>query len=124
MKWFKNIFNKKSNQEIEEVLIDNISAENEKEQSNIKVYGILITYIQNEENVPPVIWNLGSFHCEILPEIGSIVWIANEDTNELSPWKVVRFDFIEDLNIDNAIYPYIVVVKASQNDITRISYDE
>lgn len=123
MKLF-NYFKKKSNKEIEETLSDQIFAENEKEIKQYDVYGCIITYIQNEDEVVPTIWNLGAFHSSVLPDIGSIIWTADEDTAKLTPWKVIRFDFIEDLNIDNALFPYIVVVKATQNEITRVSYEE
>lgn len=119
-----NYFKKKSNKEIEETLSEQIVAENEKEVTQYTPYGCIITYVQTEENVAPTIWNLGTFHSSVLPDIGSIIWIPNEDTAELKPWKVIRFDFIEDLNIENALFPYIVVVNATQNDITEIKYEE
>lgn len=123
-----NIFNyfkkKKSNKEIEENISAEIVAENEKELKQYTPYGRIITYIQTEDQQVPTIWNMGIFHSNVLPDIGSIIWVANEDTSELNPWKVIRFDFIEDLNIENALFPYIVVVKASQDDITKVSYEE
>lgn len=123
MKLF-DYFKKKSNKEIEETISDQIVAENEKEVTQYTPHGCIITYIQTEDEIAPTIWNMGIFHSSVLPDIGSIIWIANEDTSELKPWKVIRFDFIEDLNIENALFPYIVVVKATQNDITDVMYEE
>ena len=50
-------------------------------------------------------------------DINSIIWAPNEANTMLVPYKVIRFDFIEDENETLRTFTYIVVSDARYSDI-------
>ena len=75
----------------------------------------VITYVQTKEYESPQIQILCDFHNNILPMIDSIIWIRNK--NQLFPYKVIRYDYIENGNEETYNLTYIVVVRALPGDI-------
>lgn len=111
-----NIFKKKqSNLQQEEQLESEIYEYN----SNVTetIYGVVIKYNIISEDDIPVIIKICDFHCATLPDIDSIIWAPDKDKTKLEPYKVIRFDFIED--VDNNSNLYIVVTNANINDIAK-----
>ena len=118
---FFNIFKKKQTILEQE---EQIESEIYEYNSNIEesIYGIVIKYEIVSENDIPIIIKICDFHCPTLPDINSIIWAPNKDKTKLEPYKVNRFDFIED--IDNNSNLYIVVNEANIQDITKYNvYD-
>lgn len=114
-----NIFKKKTELEIEEELEQQIISENSKEY---KVEARIIEYKLEEDQDVPSIFVISDFHGNILPTENSIIWAPDENNTKLMPYKVTRFDFIEDPETDASMFTYIVVVPAKTSDITNISY--
>ena len=115
-----NIFRKKKTElEIEEEITREIIAEN---SQNRKAESIVIRYKLEEDQVVPTIVKICDFHGNILPSEGSIIWAPDENNTKLLPYKVKRFDFIEDPETDASSFNYIVVVPAQTNEITNIDY--
>lgn len=112
---FNKLFKKKVTTLEEEKELEKNIIENNSEVNLSNTY--IITYITIDEDTPPELKIIGLFHAEILPEKDSIIWCVSETKDKLVPYKVIRFDFIEDPdpNINNRIY--IVVVPAKYNDI-------
>lgn len=116
-----NIFKKKpTNFEQEQLIEKEIIEYNFNIKENI--YGIVIKYDIVSDNLIPVITKICDFHCEVLPNIDSIIWAPNKERDKLEPYKVIRYDYIEDVDNNNNLY--IVVVNANINDIiSDITYD-
>ena len=111
---FSKIFNRKiTNLDQEELIEQEVINYN----SNIidNSYGIVIKYDIIQDNDIPVIIKICDFHFDNLPAINSIIWAPNKNKTKLEPYKVIRFDFIED--DDNKGNIYIVVVDANIQDI-------
>lgn len=55
----------------------------------------------------------------MLPDRDSVIWCPNGNMTNLLPYKVIRYDYIEDPNTENNIYKfvYIVVRPATNSDI-------
>ena len=120
----KKWFTKKSNLNIEQELTKEVIEHNTSEEV-VNVSAKIIQYyvnVDSEETDIPTIIFICDFHSSIMPDIGSIIWCPNKDKNKLEPYKVNRFDFIED--IDNNSNLYIVVNEANIQDITKYNvYD-
>ena len=119
MKLF-NFLNKKKKTDIqvEEEITEEIIKENEEEIKR-DITGIVIKYKFDEDNyseIPEMI-KICNLHSPILPEINSIIWAPNKNQNKLLPYKVIRYDFIEDLETDACDFTYVVVTEAVINDI-------
>ena len=97
--------------ELEEIAIQ----ENSKDNEENKVTGIIIQYIQQDGHNDPAMIKLSDFHNDILPQPNSIIWISNK--KNLLPYKVIRYDYIEDENIMTSKYVYIVVTNALPEDV-------
>lgn len=113
-----NIFKKKSNHSIEDDIVQEVIQHNT-EESDI-IYAKIIEYYINpddEENEVPNILFICDFHNSVMPDINSIIWCPNKAKDKLEPYKVIRFDFIEDLNTDLNKNVFIVVTPAKQTDI-------
>lgn len=113
---FSFLKKKKSNLEQEQILEKEIIEYNENITDTI--FSTIIKYVPaDDEEAPPKLIKICDFHASMLPNINSIIWAPNTDKTALFPYKVIRFDFIED--IDSAInsIPYIVVKDAKYNDI-------
>ncbi len=118
---FKKLFNKKTDIQIEDEIEDEIIKENK--QNEIKATAMVIQYIiNNEDNPVPEIKFLCEFHSEIFPESNSIIWAPNKENTKLLPYKVIRYDFIEDPNSEFINMVYIVVEPALLNNIVKIEY--
>lgn len=118
MKFF-NFLNKKKKKtelEIENEITDSIIEENIQEQEDT-VSAMIITYIEQDEGEIPKMFKICNFHSDLIPEQNSIIWAPNLNKTKLIPYKVIRMDFIEDLNSDVYKYNYIVVKEATISDI-------
>ncbi len=117
MKFFNFLSKKKKTElEIEEEITNNIIEEETQEQVET-VTAIVIKYIENDEGEIPEIFKICNFHSEMLPDINSIIWAPDLNKNKLMPYKVIRIDFIEDLDVNIAKFNYIVVKDAMISDI-------
>ena len=115
----KKWFTKKSNLNIEQELTREVIEHNTSEEV-VNVSAKIIQYyvnVDSEETDIPTIIFICDFHSSIMPDIGSIIWCPNKDKNKLEPYKVIRFDFIEDPNTDLNKDIFIVVKPAIQTDI-------
>ena len=118
MNIFKQLFNNKKTElekeeEIEREVIDNnISLQN---KTNI----CIIKYKVKEDNDIPDIIHICDFHVDTLPNNDSIIWCPNETQTNLIPYKVIRYDFIEDPEQEINSKIYIVVTDAKLSDITN-----
>ena len=99
-------------EEIENEVIDNNLKQKKTNVSIIKYN------IQEEQEIPDII-HICDFHPDILPNEGSIIWAPNKEQTSLMPYKVIRFDFIEDPEQEINSKIYIVVTEAKLNDITN-----
>jgi hypothetical protein len=108
---------KKTDLEIEEEITNEIIEENIKEEQE-EIKAIVIKYKVNDfnEEVPDII-KICNFHSELIPSEDSIIWAPNKEKTKLIPYKVVRIDYIEDLNTDAKNFIYIVVKDATINNI-------
>ena len=111
---------KKTEIEIEQEIEEEIIKENLQEEE--KITAIIIEYIIDENSEIPKIKKICNFHSELLPEQNSIIWAPNSNQTRLLPYKVLRLDFIEDLDTDAKNFIYIVVKPALLNDIA-VNYD-
>lgn len=121
-KFLKKLFHKETEIEKEEKLEQEIIKEVEKETGIIEITGIIIKYVLNDEDEVPIIVKIADFHNNIMPEPGSIIWASNG--KNLTPYVVIRYDFIEDPDLEKGIaqMTYIVVKDALNSDILRTSY--
>jgi hypothetical protein len=121
-KFLKKVFHKETEIEKEEKLEQEIIKEVEKETAVIEVTGIIIKYILNDEDEVPVIVKIADFHNNVMPDPGSIIWASNG--KNLTPYTVIRYDFIEDPDLEKGIaqMTYIVVKDALNTDILKTSY--
>ena len=115
-----NLFRKKKTElEIEEELEKEIISENIKDK---KYNSMVIRYkLEVDQEIPSIV-KICDFHGNILPSENSIIWAPDENNTKLIPYKVVRYDFIEDPETDESLITYIVVVPAKINEITNIDY--
>ena len=119
-KLFNKVFHKETELEKEEKIEQELIEETIQQQIDIKTTGIVIKYILEDiEDKVPQIYKICEFHNEILPTPGSIIWAPNSEETVLMPYKVLRYDYIEDPDIDKKLfnYVYIVVIDASNSDI-------
>lgn len=117
MKFFNFISKKKKTElELEEELTNDIIEENNQETQET-VTAIVIKYIERDEGEIPEILKICNFHSELFPETNSIIWAPNLKKDKLIPYKVIRVDFIEDLDSDVCKFNYIVVKDATISDI-------
>lgn len=72
-----------------------------------------------EDNDIPDIIHICDFHVDTLPNQDSIIWCPNETQTNLIPYKVIRYDFIEDPEQEINSKIYIVVTDAKLSDITN-----
>ena len=78
--------------------------------------------VMEDEDAVPQIIKIGDFHNEVIPEPNSIIWAPTG--KKLTPYKVVRYDFIEDPDLEKGLAStlYIVVFDALNSDILRTHY--
>lgn len=117
MNFLKKLFHKKTDLEIETEIEQQVIQNNNslKESTN----AIIIKYVYNENTETPELKTICEFHNEMMPDINSIIWAPNDKKTLLIPYKVIRFDFIEDVQEDNIANNliYIVVKDAAYKDI-------
>lgn len=113
MKFFKQ---NKSETELEEEIENEVIDNNLKQkQTNVSI----IKYnIQEDQEIPDII-HICDFHPTTLPSEGSIIWAPNKEQTSLIPYKVIRFDFIEDPEQEINSKIYIVVKEARLTDIIK-----
>lgn len=121
-KFLKKLFHKETEIEKEEKLEQEIIKEAEKETGVIEITGIIIKYMLNDEDEVPTIVKIADFHNNIMPDPGSIIWASNG--KNLTPYTVIRYDFIEDPDLEKGIAQmiYIVVKDALNSDILKTFY--
>lgn len=120
LKIFKNLFHKESEIEKEEKLENEIIQEAIQAETELKPTAIVIMYAYDDiEDSVPQIQTICEFHNAMLPDKDSIIWCPNGNMTSLLPYKVIRYDYIEDPNTENNIYKfaYIVVRPATNSDI-------
>ena len=106
----------------EEELTQEVIQENEKaaeearEESGIPA--AVITYIPapDEEGGPRMDVIVEEMTCRLMPEPGSIIWIAAGE-GVSRPFKVVRFDYVENGSEYDSMRVYIVTEPAFSSDI-------
>jgi hypothetical protein len=106
----------------EEKLTQEVIQENEKaaeearEESGIPA--AVITYIPapDEEGGPRMDVLVEEMTCRLMPEPGSIIWIAAGE-GVSRPFKVVRFDYVENGSEFDSMRVYIVTEPAFSSDI-------
>lgn len=122
LKSIKKLFQKNSVIEkeiqLEQKIEKEIIEESEKQLESIKVTGIVIKYIVDDNDIPQII-KISDFHNNIMPDPDSIIWASNG--KNLLPYKVIRYDFIEDPDLEKGIASnvYIVVKDALNSDILK-----
>lgn len=122
LKSIKKLFQKNSAIEkeiqLEQKIEKEIIEESEKQLESIKVTGIVIKYIVDDNDIPQII-KISDFHNNIMPDPDSIIWASNG--KNLLPYKVIRYDFIEDPDLEKGIASnvYIVVKDALNSDILK-----
>lgn len=126
--WLKMTFSseKKRNELREERFSEEIIREDEerlRESYEKEIPASVITYLQeNDETAAPVMDVIvDSFSGPILPEEGSVIWV---DINGLlRPFKVIRYDYIQNSSEYDSMRLYIVVHPASKSDIVKQYYN-
>lgn len=122
----KRFFKKKSNIEKEiqkeEKIVQEIIQDNQQITSSVKITAQIIKYVMEDEDAVPQIIKIGDFYNEVIPEPNSIIWAPTG--KKLTPYKVVRYDFIEDPDLEKGLAStlYIVVYDALNSDILRTNY--
>ena len=106
----------------EEKIVQEIIEENQQITNSIKTTAQIIKYVMEDEETVPQIIKIGDFHNEIIPEPNSIIWAPTG--KQLTPYKVIRYDFIEDPDLEKGLAStlYIVVYDALNSDILRTNY--
>lgn len=115
--WFK----KKTSVDIENEMTEEVIRENE-EYLNENTPEILpvsvIRYLKDDDDSAPQIEILcEQFHGPMLPEPGSIIWIADDYTRTSRPYKCIRYDFFESDDEYERSRSYIVVQCASSSEV-------
>lgn len=115
-------FIKKSEKQIEDLyeskIIEENEAEDEKEVNSVKF--VVIKYEYTDEDAPvPSMDVICKLHTDVMPMIDSIIWAPSTQRNCLLPYKVIRYDYIEDPDSDAYKYTYIVVKDALNTDIIK-----
>ena len=111
-----NFLKFKKTQETEDEYLDRIANENKIEASREASNMVVIKYIQETFSSVPEIIKITEFKSSVLPDKGSIIWAPDSDKKQLLPYKVIRFDFIQETEENNKNV-YIVVTDAEPKDI-------
>ena len=120
--FFRNLFWKKETEdELEERLSNEIIRENEQELENIRNQELPVSIISysvpdTEDGTPNINVLVDEYHCNMLPESGSIIWIT-DNSGAMRPHKFIRFDFIENGSEIDTARVYIVVEPAFISDV-------
>lgn len=118
-----------SRREREELLEDELSREaiedderRIREAYETEIPATVITYIQgaDEESTPTMSVLLDDFKCRLMPDVGSIIWI--ETGEMLRPFKVERYDYIQNASEYDSMRVYIVVHPAQRSHIIPNPY--
>ncbi len=136
MNWFKKfhywltylfIGTRQRNNLLEEKYSEQIIREDEQrleEARKKEIRAKVIAYLQgeNDEKDTPVIDVIvDEFIGPILPEKDSIIWV---DVNEfLRPFRVIRYDYIQNSSEYDSIFVYIVVQPATKSEIVNQYYN-
>ena len=126
-KWLKWIFTSKRKREElrEERLSEQIIHEDEerlREAYEKEIPATIITYTQSDDETQPPIMNalVDDFSGAMMPEPNSIIWIGVEGF--LRPFKVVRYDYIQNSSEYDSMRVYIVVQPAPRSEIVPNHY--
>ena len=136
MNWFKKFYywltylfigTRQRNNLLEEKYSEQIIREDEQrleEARKKEIRAKVIAYLQgeNDEKDTPVIDVIvDEFIGPILPEKDSIIWV---DVNEfLRPFRVIRYDYIQNSSEYDSIFVYIVVQPATKSEIVNQYYN-
>ena len=93
-------------------------AEARDKEINAKV----ITYLQGDDDQATPIMDVivDDFTGPMMPEEDSIIWVDIEGL--LRPFKVIRYDYIQNTSEYDSMYVYIVVQTAPKSDIVKQYY--
>ena len=93
-------------------------AEAHDKEINAKV----ITYLQGDDDQATPIMDVivDDFTGPMMPEEDSIIWVDIEGL--LRPFKVIRYDYIQNTSEYDSMYVYIVVQPAPKSDIVKQYY--
>lgn len=122
-KWLERFRKKKAVErelEEEERLVAEVIRENEaaaeEARQDAGIPATVITYIPADDDSGPKMDILvEEMTCRMLPEPGSIIWISGEDVSR--PFKVVRFDYMENGSDYDSMRVYVVTVPAYSSDV-------
>ena len=126
----KNLFQKKSElteDEIEEQYISSLAEENDRElmeeMDSLSVLpASVIMYIFDDsadtEQEIQMLTLIEEFGIPVEPEKDSIIWILSSDGRK--PYKVIRTDYIHDIDDYHRYRQYIVVEPAIASDVMRL----
>ena len=120
MDWLEKRKRKKS-AELEEKLTEQVIRENEEAEEEALSEGVpasVITYLpgMDDNGIPRMEIIVDNFKCRMLPEPGSIIWIAARN-GALRPHKVTRYDYVENGNLYDSMRVYIVTEPATVGEI-------
>ena len=110
----------KSNEELEDELTEQIIKENEdalQQAYEEELQASVITYVKADDEydtIHPVVL-VDTYTAKMMPDIGSIIWIT--ESNVMRPFKVIRYDFMQNENLYESMKVYIVVRAAVNADI-------
>lgn len=119
--WISRLFGSHDNEmKREEEMVDEIIKENEEMLERAyedEIPAAVIRYIpaQDDDGGPRIEVLLYEFHCSMLPETGSIIWIRQDKM--MRPFKCIRYDYIENGAELDVIRVYIVVEPATTSDV-------
>lgn len=115
-------FNKKNIEEREEEFEDKLVKENQEElnkiiSSDVIPVSIIYYYIDESERKPMIktFTLVENFPCGMLPEKDSIIWVSID--GNLSPFKVIRYDFFATEDLEQTMKVYVVVKPAKSGEI-------
>jgi hypothetical protein len=93
-------------------------AEARDKEINAKV----ITYLQGDDEQATPIMDVivDDFTGPMMPEENSIIWVDIEGF--LRPFKVIRYDYIQNTSKYDSMYVYIVVQPSTKSDIVKQYY--
>ena len=107
--------------ELEEKLTEQVIRENEEAEEEALSEGVpasVVTYMPSTDDsgIPRMEIIVENFTCRMMPEPGSIIWIATKN-GVLRPHKVTRYDYVENGNLYDSIRVYIVTEPATSAEV-------
>lgn len=118
-RWFERLRARKEF-EREEQLVEEVIRENEEAAEEAResagIPATIISYIPADDDSGPKMDILvEEMTCRMLPEPGSIIWISADEGSR--PFKVIRFDYMENGSEYDSMRVYVVVQPAYSSDV-------